>query len=349
MSWRIEDLEQLGLIGTLAGPTEVVRAPGGGQHMLAPRPHSAALWDPNEEAPFPSIETLHFLAGRVDAAARQGAEVSVDWSRPVVMLRAPAGPLQVATAGGAQVQQDPFDSAVAYVDLTAGGSVHVRGPGTGLLIGASGDTLLFAATEIALGAGALSFEPLPVPDPPAPRPPWQDDALEALAHIGSRAAHLAAQGLCVRFDGAWDVGTARATVAAALAGQPGPGDAARAWFAALPTDVRRDALAEALLEADAILEALEDLAEDLELTDPDWRETLRDTLHRRDDLESICCLLRGTDELTALESALQPLDAFGEDLVASLPDAALPQEDPRLAAVQSVDPGRWWATSGRAQ
>jgi hypothetical protein len=116
---------------------------------------------------------------------------------------------------------------------------------------------------------------------------------------------------------------------------------ARNIWAALPPSDRELAVIHALQRVDDLLDDLPDLRRRV-AADPATAAPLAlDWLRRRDDLESVLFLARGTSCARVLEGALQILDdcaAAEHSIWFFLP----PFDDERLRAVAEAEPGAWW-------
>jgi len=116
---------------------------------------------------------------------------------------------------------------------------------------------------------------------------------------------------------------------------------ARALWGALPPGAHDEAVTSALLRIDSLMDDLPELRSRV-AADPVMAAPLAlDWLRRRDDLESILFLARGTGAAPVLEDALKTLDecaAAEHSIWFFLP----PFDDERLRAVAAAEPDAWW-------
>jgi hypothetical protein len=83
--------------------------------------------------------------------------------------------------------------------------------------------------------------------------------------------------------------------------------------------------------------------------DPNWRESCKEILYGRDDIESVRILLCERKENDAIDSGIATFDANGEAFLAGLPHIAEWLDDERFIRVLSVTPTCWWARGATTQ
>ncbi len=139
---------------------------------------------------------------------------------------------------------------------------------------------------------------------------------------------------------------ARAFVAAVLAGHnpPLPGAAAERWIAAVSDADRREILAHALINVDALSREINNIdADDAEL--PGWHQRVRNAFHARDDLAGLAALLGHVGAEERLLSALALIDHDATHWIDRLPSIDGLHHDLRLSRARIVNPDAWWTAN----
>jgi hypothetical protein len=170
--------------------------------------------------------------------------------------------------------------------------------------------------------------------------PWLQAAADLLMASPAAIDRCAAVGLLGRLWLPPSKTDVQAALRLSLQGA-GPGQVGRAWWAALSPEDRRGVIRAVLMRVDDLMDEVPELRSRV-AADPVTAAPLAlDWLRRRDDLEAILFLARGTSDALVLEGALQTLDeraAAEHSIWFFLP----PLDDERLRAVASAEPDAWW-------
>ncbi len=174
------------------------------------------------------------------------------------------------------------------------------------------------------------------------RDEWLCKEVRARASQGHPYGVLTAAGACARLR-QYSPEEARSTLSRILEGDGSPElEAPLKWWRGVPDEKRRWLQAHALVEAEALLDSLQDLTANLEIYDKAWAAELDDARRQREDHEGVVYVMRATGGHEALVRVLDEVDALGRRLAGLLPTHFFPDDDERSRRTRLLDPGKWW-------
>lgn len=170
--------------------------------------------------------------------------------------------------------------------------------------------------------------------------PWLETAAMQRLDSDSPLDRCVAVGLMGRLWSPTSKDAAAAARQRSLSGT-GPGQDGRVWWLSLSEPVRGAVVRDALLRADDLADALDELMHAVAEDPLKARSSLLAWLHERDDLASLAFLARATESGQALLVALEQLDETASthhSMWAFVPGF----RDERLLAVAHRDIDAWW-------
>lgn len=175
----------------------------------------------------------------------------------------------------------------------------------------------------------------------AAMPGWLSVAYSKLQEIGTPLSQVAAAGLVARLWTPPAGGDWKAALGLSLSGQ-GPAARVHDWARSLDAQVLDRVELLAIYQADALRSELEELSHAIAADPVGAMEDARDWVIRRDDLESICQMLRAGGQARDLGQALSSLDRDAEAHHTIWSALERPLETERLSAVAWQEPEHWW-------
>jgi hypothetical protein len=290
--------------------------------------------------PFSTVSSA--ALGEFELAASQTRTRVLRLSAPVdrqLEIKALKGSLRA----GQNLYVPPEEPGTVYVDTSSVPNIVARAGSTGIVV---------SATDAGLNLAPL-VKPIEVPalerlDPPVMEwtrhfnDPWLVDLVVARCHAQNSWSRLVAAGMLARLTTPSSGDDARAWVQAFISGKVDEGLAApRRWIRSLSDRQVRTAEQLSLAEVDALHEAVDAVASDVDQNVAHWADEWRELCHRRDDVECVVVLLDEAGGMTHLREALTSLDREGDLLRLSVPPE-IRGGDERMRRVALKNPGCWW-------
>jgi hypothetical protein len=237
----------------------------------------------------------------------------------------------------------PEDPGTIYIDAESLPSVIVRAGEAGLAIGATGQALELVELLKPIELTSLErLEPAVMEWARELNDPWLVDQVEGRAHAHNSWSRIVAAGMLARLPLPATKGNARAWVENFTAGRL---DAVlaepRRWVRALNEQQTRSIERQSIAEVDALYDAVESVASEVDSNAPHWTVEWRELCHRRDDVECVLVLLDEVGKAVKLRHSLLGLDKEGDLLRLSVPSGSL-KGDERARRAALRNPSAWW-------
>ncbi len=251
--------------------------------------------------------------------------------------------LQGVHRPGETTYSPPEDPGTIYIDSARLPGLIVRAGEAGLAIGATDQSL-----ELLELLKPIELSPLARLEPPVIdwvqqlNDSWLVGQIKARVDARNSWSRVVAAGMLARLPIPATTANARAWVDNLAAGRPDPVLAEpRRWVRTLNEQQTRSVEQESIAEVDALHDAVEMVAINVDSDSAHWREEWRNLCHRRDDVECVLVLLDEIGKAVNLRDSLVSLDREGDLLRLSVPLGTL-ENDERARRTALKNPGAWW-------